>query len=691
MTSSVDSHTIPPFYACYLLRSYATSSSARTYIGSTPDPARRKKQHNGILSQGAHKTKRGRPWETQMLVYGFPSKIAALQFEWAWQKPHMSRHLRTHPQNTESQQTSSSQQQQQHVPIPLFTDTPLNQIAIGEDGCRPLPCSSVQTSLLVARALLKSEPFAGWGLQIVFFEEYLWAAWNRLQAAYPSVAAHPDARKVSLYINTNQTRLRRALPPQDVSPNTMCDFSGVDGGRKSMLTFTEEEKTAAKLEKIASGKTKGKVSADAKPTGLWPEKLPKTLNVRSMGGTWQLLEAAPFPAISYVERGKKKEVDQNGSKDQSAKTPQFHLDDEDMAFHSFKRFQSILDAKSLSVEDVQPLLSTVDERRDSDRVQSNCSLCRKNIDLRDHTSYTLCPSPYEQIQARPSASATNKTRSLAQFGFGNSTANDPPISERVEYRHCESIFHIRCLADSFLTQNNQKGKFLLPTHGYCPKCFPTNGPSKAGRHSISTWNEVIRCTFRRRDYVLREAKMLDIARMKAAKVAIQGSKKVRKTATNKVSVTATKKKTTSTQMTKKALRHGDSDQEEERDSDSGKENHRDIGSHTKSVAISAPTISNRGNGGLMSMLNQIEEVEEYEQISNIAALAAKRTVPSNWTPLPARTAPLDRTKAQRSSSIDLLDSDLDNVSPTKPAIPSTTYKRSTSNRLPANVDVIDLT
>ncbi|KAK0226155.1 hypothetical protein IW262DRAFT_1267626 [Armillaria fumosa] len=83
-------HSYPPFYACYLLKSVHFQS---TYIGSTPNPPRRIRQHNGELANGASKTKHRRPWVMQMLVHGFPSKLSALQFEWAWQHPDRSRHL----------------------------------------------------------------------------------------------------------------------------------------------------------------------------------------------------------------------------------------------------------------------------------------------------------------------------------------------------------------------------------------------------------------------------------------------------------------------------------------------------------------------------------------------------------------------------------------------------------------------
>ncbi|KAI8913684.1 hypothetical protein EDD86DRAFT_187346 [Gorgonomyces haynaldii] len=79
----------PTFYCCYLLE----SQKGGFYVGSTPDPHRRLRQHNGEIMGGAKRTMSKRPWSMVMIIYGFPSKLSALQFEWAWQNPHLSRHL----------------------------------------------------------------------------------------------------------------------------------------------------------------------------------------------------------------------------------------------------------------------------------------------------------------------------------------------------------------------------------------------------------------------------------------------------------------------------------------------------------------------------------------------------------------------------------------------------------------------
>jgi len=57
------------------------------YVGFSPDVNERLRAHNGLKSGGAAATRNGRPWERVLYVSGFPSKHAALCFEYAWHYP----------------------------------------------------------------------------------------------------------------------------------------------------------------------------------------------------------------------------------------------------------------------------------------------------------------------------------------------------------------------------------------------------------------------------------------------------------------------------------------------------------------------------------------------------------------------------------------------------------------------------
>ncbi|EPQ51778.1 hypothetical protein GLOTRDRAFT_80778, partial [Gloeophyllum trabeum ATCC 11539] len=197
--SSLADHTFPPFYACYLLKSIRTPRSNATYIGSTPNPPRRIRQHNGEISQGAWKTQRSRPWVMQMIVHGFPSKLAALQFEWAWQHPHLSRHLKDDKGAN------------------LFTS----------------PQKYFKTSVLVARTMLASHPYSSWPLHVKLFTEEAAKAWN----------------EVSRKIDANGLPLPRGF-------THATELEGVDGksglkgtGRTGPIDVTDDTFTSLHLEK----------------------------------------------------------------------------------------------------------------------------------------------------------------------------------------------------------------------------------------------------------------------------------------------------------------------------------------------------------------------------------------------------------------------------------------------------------
>jgi structure-specific endonuclease subunit SLX1 len=154
---------IPPFYCVYLLRSTIRHSSL--YVGSTPHPPRRLRQHNGLAKGGANRTARDRlrPWEMAAIVSGFPSKIAALQFEWSLQNTHVTRHISAEDRIT-ARQT-----------VQVFS------ARTGRSRKKmKRPRDSLGDKLSNIHLLLRVKSFERWPLKLHFFAVDVHAAWLRM-------------------------------------------------------------------------------------------------------------------------------------------------------------------------------------------------------------------------------------------------------------------------------------------------------------------------------------------------------------------------------------------------------------------------------------------------------------------------------------------------------------------------------
>ncbi|KAI9676387.1 MAG: Slx4p interacting protein [Caeruleum heppii] len=158
----MDRKPIPAFYCCYLLRS--TVRRASLYVGSTPHPRRRLAQHNGLSKGGAAKTSRNslRPWEMTCIVSGFPSHIAALQFEWAWQNTHLTRHIPVAERITEARTRIRTSPKTGRTRRRL-TRPPLN----------------LTDKLANLHLLLRADSFCRWPLHVRFFCQDVFDLWQR--------------------------------------------------------------------------------------------------------------------------------------------------------------------------------------------------------------------------------------------------------------------------------------------------------------------------------------------------------------------------------------------------------------------------------------------------------------------------------------------------------------------------------
>ena len=89
--------TTPPTevttHSVYILESVEDGRSRGSYVGYSNDPLKRLRKHNREIKGGAKKTS-GRTWRLYAVVEGFRTRVEALRFEWALQRPFKSKKCR---------------------------------------------------------------------------------------------------------------------------------------------------------------------------------------------------------------------------------------------------------------------------------------------------------------------------------------------------------------------------------------------------------------------------------------------------------------------------------------------------------------------------------------------------------------------------------------------------------------------
>ncbi|KAL8998412.1 MAG: hypothetical protein Q9169_002540 [Polycauliona sp. 2 TL-2023] len=168
----MDPKPIPAFYCCYLLRSKQQGRSF--YIGSTPNPRRRLAQHNGDKKGGAVRTRIAdrRPWDMTCIVTGFPSNIAALQFEWAWQNFHTTKKI---PDEQRLHKPKEAKKRTKSKPQPPSVDEPEKK----KRKKLQRPQLTLNNSLSNLHLLLRVPSFNKWPLAVRFLCQNVYNAWKK--------------------------------------------------------------------------------------------------------------------------------------------------------------------------------------------------------------------------------------------------------------------------------------------------------------------------------------------------------------------------------------------------------------------------------------------------------------------------------------------------------------------------------
>lgn len=112
-----------------------------------------------------------RPWEMTCIVTGFTSKFAALQFEWAWQNTHATRHIARDVRDARLDATKKKKNA-------AGPSSPAKR--------RSRPPMSLEARLKNLFFLLNVESFKRWPLNIRFFAPDVFEQWKKHTAKMPT-------------------------------------------------------------------------------------------------------------------------------------------------------------------------------------------------------------------------------------------------------------------------------------------------------------------------------------------------------------------------------------------------------------------------------------------------------------------------------------------------------------------------
>lgn len=123
-------------------------------------------------------------------VTGFPSNIAALQFEWAW----MNSHITTHISSEERLSHSTQKKRSGHPKRPRYSMTSL---------------------LSNLHLLLRVKSFARWPLELRFYSEDIYNSWLK----WVRVASEPISPTISIVLD---------FPPTDSATKPLHGIEALD-------------------------------------------------------------------------------------------------------------------------------------------------------------------------------------------------------------------------------------------------------------------------------------------------------------------------------------------------------------------------------------------------------------------------------------------------------------------------------